>query len=221
MSKNNDLKETSNTWPCTFFFGLRGGPSGCTSGDKCKFSHDEKSLKFFEKSKCSPCVFHFGLNGKKPGTCTKGEKCSFSHEPLAVEKKIKYTSNNEEVKAAGICLWKIVDGVKLFFLIDHTMKETGEIVKAEPGGKIEPDDSSIFSTALREFKEEVGYSFPFTETNMGDKYIPVGKYLMYIHRVSDSFEFPPNAKGNFIDIANCKLHPRSVKFFSEFDKIIS
>ena len=217
QKKNSD----NNLWPCIYHFGLGGKKVGsCKQGSKCPYSHNPESKALYEKPE-KPCAFHFGLDGKKPGSCRKGESCVFSHDSKCLataNNNKKMSPSGEETKASGICLWKYEDGIKKVFLIDHTMKQTGEVLKAEPGGKIEADDPFILFTAIREFKEETGAIPPFVnESNEGNIYLPNAKYLMFIHKVTSSFTFPPGTKGDFLEITEkTKLHPRSAEFLRDF-----
>ena len=84
-SKNgwqNQPGKCDNCKPCNqFFLG-----SGCSFGDMCKFSHDERHVplgEFAAGSVDTPCK-HF-----LAGTCYSGEKCLFSHAGLKAEDTVQ------------------------------------------------------------------------------------------------------------------------------------
>lgn len=224
----------SKSVPCSFY--LNGN---CSKGENCKFSHSNvealpKKQKEVLSKKNSPCIFWFGMKGKQLESCTKGENCNYSHNPdscngypcesffngtceLGDKCHFSHTDNGDESKftAAGIVVYKKIGNAYKFFLINETIKETGEIIYAEPGGKKEPRENSI-DAAKREFGEETGMQPPPITADKAIK-IPEFKYIIYTYRVPESFNIE-TSKGKFVEIdADTRLHPRSEKVLRNFD----
>lgn len=189
--KNKSTKKI----PCMKYFGLMEGK--CTFGNFCLYSHD------YQDCAKRACPRFFGLNGHEKNSCDS-VLCPFSHQ--TGDGKTFQDDQDREIKASGILLYKIVDDVKLFFLVNE-----GEFF-SEPGGKLSITDESSLCGARREFEEETGTKCPFWDFEGNIHYLEKAKYLMHVKKVSSDFHLP-SSKAIFMELnENIKLHPRSQDF---------
>lgn len=135
------------------------------------------------------------------------------------KKTIKYIDdeNTRPVTATGVMIYKQTSDYKMKLLI---MKNRG--VYEDIGGKIDPDDESIYSAAAREVDEETNGMIK--KDTLIDRlkmaqyvYVPRSKYVIFLLEANDAEK--RLKKGDFGDREIHDNIPRSIEWISR-DKLI-
>ena len=89
-------------------------------------------------------------------TIASGKLDPIINQPQQNEIDISKIKDEEGVNAVGAMVTNCVNDKPSMLLVMH--EKDGRIVYSPPAGKVNPDDNDDFTTAIRETKEETGYS---------------------------------------------------------------